>query len=764
MGQVPAERARAHGPVTTRSGVASVNGGDPDQPTLDVVVASGTRTPAELPGSPAPAALPASPIPEPPSPSRTPKKPPASLAPFDVTDVLINRELSWLDFNARVLAQVEDESLPLLERARFLAIASRALDEFFQVRVGGLKQLAAGLESAASDPQGPQAQVRAIRLKVVELYARQARAFLHGLVPHLDSHGIRFSDWSSLDEDDRAYLDKVFEERIFPVLTPLAVDPGHPFPYISSLSLNLMVVVVDPANHEQRIARIKVPPLLSRFVVLPDGERFVPIEQVIAAHLHPLFEGMRVVAHHVFRLTRNADYTIDSDEADDLVEAVRAILKERRRSPLVVRLEVGSDMPPEMVDLLARELEIQHQDVYTISAPLDLGGLFDVCKLDRPDLKFRSWVPVTPPRFAHDLGGDGDLFRVLREDQLLVHHPYDSFEHTVEAFIAQAAEDPAVLAIKQTLYRTSGPVSPIIRSLTRAAEAGKQVVAMVELTARFDEQNNINWAEVLEDAGVHVVYGTVGLKTHAKVTLVVREEPGGIRRYCHIGTGNYNRDTARNYEDMGLLTSDPALGADVGELFNSLTGYSRQARYRKLLVAPDSMRPALLRLVRRETDRGKAGRIVIKVNNLVDPEMIAALCLASQAGVQIDLIVRSICCLRPGVPGLTDNIRVRSLVGRYLEHSRILRFGRDGKDSDYYISSADLMPRNLDRRVEAAVPIRAPELRARLDQVLEINLSDDTLAWELGSDGEWRRASKGAGVDTQIRLQEIALRRAEGKS
>ena len=744
--------------------MASVNGGDPDQPTLDVVVASGTRTPAELPGSPAPAALPASPIPEPPSPSRTPKKPPASLAPFDVTDVLINRELSWLDFNARVLAQVEDERLPLLERARFLAIASRALDEFFQVRVGGLKQLAAGLESAASDPHGPQAQIRAIRLKVVELYARQARAFLHGLVPHLDSHGIRFSDWSSLDEDDRAYLDKVFEERIFPVLTPLAVDPGHPFPYISSLSLNLMVVVVDPANHEQRIARIKVPPLLSRFVVLPDGERFVPIEQVIAAHLHPLFEGMRVVAHHVFRLTRNADYTIDSDEADDLVEAVRAILKERRRSPLVVRLEVGSDMPPEVVDLLARELEIQHQDIYTISAPLDLGGLFDVCKLDRPELKFRSWVPVTPPRFAHDLGGDGDLFRVLREDQLLVHHPYDSFEHTVEAFIAQAAEDPAVLAIKQTLYRTSGPVSPIMRSLTRAAEAGKQVVAMVELTARFDEQNNINWAEVLEDAGVHVVYGTVGLKTHAKVTLVVREEPGGIRRYCHIGTGNYNRDTARVYEDMGLLTSDPALGADVGELFNSLTGYSRQARYRKLLVAPDSMRPALLRLVRRETERGEAGRIVIKVNNLVDPEMIAALCLASQAGVQIDLIVRSICCLRPGVPGLTDNIRVRSLVGRYLEHSRILRFGRDGKDSDYYISSADLMPRNLDRRVEAAVPIRAPELRARLDQVLDINLSDDTLAWELGSDGEWRRVSKGAGVDTQIRLQEIALRRAEGKS
>ena len=753
--------------------MASSNGGDPDQPTLDVVVRDGTPKHAELPGTPAPTLAPASLAPEPPTastrakaaPSPTRHPPPSSLAAFDVTDVLINRELSWLDFNGRVLAQAEDESLPVLERARFLAIASRALDEFFQVRVGGLKQLAAGLESAASDPHGPQAQIRAIRLKVVELYTRQARAFLQGLVPHLDSHGIRFSDWSSLDEDDRAYLDKVFEERIFPVLTPLAVDPGHPFPYISSLSLNLMVVVVDPASHEQRIARIKVPPLLSRFVALPDGERFVPIEQVIAAHLHPLFEGMRVLTHHVFRLTRNADYTIDSDEADDLVEAVRAILKERRRSPLVVRLEVGTDMPAEMVDLLARELEIQHQDIYTVSAPLDLGGLFDVCKLDRADLKYRAWVPVTPPRFAQDLGGsDGDLFRVLREDQILVHHPYDSFEHTVEAFIAQAAEDPAVLAIKQTLYRTSGPVSPIIRSLTRAAEAGKQVVAMVELTARFDEQNNINWAEVLEDAGVHVVYGTVGLKTHAKVTLVVREEAGGIRRYCHIGTGNYNRDTARVYEDMGLLTSDPALGADVGELFNSLTGYSRQARYRKLLVAPDSMRPAVLRLIRRETDRGETGRIVIKVNNLVDPEMIAALCLASQAGVQVDLIVRSICCLRPGVPGLTENIRVRSLVGRYLEHSRILRFGRDAKDSDYYISSADLMPRNLDRRVEAAVPIRAPELRARLDQVLEINLSDDTLAWELGSDGEWQRASKGAGVDTQLRLQEVALRRAEGKS
>ncbi len=756
MRQVSTERVRARGPTTTGARATAEGGSRATQPTLDVVVGGASVAPiAEAVHE---AAI-------------TPTSEPAS-EPTDETaraatveSVLINRELSWLDFNARVLAQVEDGRLPLLERVRFLAIASRALDEFFQVRVGGLKQLAVGLESAASDPQGPQAQIRAIRSKVTELYARQARAFLGGLVPQLNHRSIRFSDWSSLDEDDRAHLDRVFDERVFPVLTPLAVDPAHPFPYISSLSLNLMVVVVDPANHEQRIARIKVPPLLSRFVVLPDGERFVPIEQVIAAHLQPLFEGMKVVAHHVFRLTRNADYQLDSDEADDLVEAVRAVLKERRRSPLVVRLEVGADMPEDMVDLLAHELEIDADDVYRVSAPLDLGGLFDVCKLDRPELKFRPWVPVTPPRVAHDLASsEGDLFRDLREEHLLVHHPYDSFEHTVEAFIELAAEDPQVLAIKQTLYRTSGPVSPIIRSLTRAAEAGKQVVALVELTARFDEQNNINWAEVLEDAGVHVVYGTVGLKTHAKVTLVVREEPGGIRRYCHVGTGNYNRDTARGYEDLGLLSADPALGADVGELFNSLTGYSHQARYRKLLVAPASMRPALLRLIRREAERGEAGRIVIKVNNLVDAEMISALCAASQAGAEIDLIVRSICCLRPGVPGVSERIRVRSLVGRYLEHSRILRFGRDPHDADYYISSADLMPRNLDRRVEVALPIRSADLRARLDQILQINLSDDTLAWELGSDGEWRRVQDGAHVNTQVRLQEVALRRAEGRS
>jgi polyphosphate kinase len=506
--------------------------------------------------------------------------------------------------------------------------------------------------------------------------------------------------------------------------------------------------------------------LLSRFVVLPDGERFVPVEQVISAHLQHLFEGMKVVTHHVFRLTRNADYQLDSDdEADDLVEAVRAVLQQRRRSPLVVRMEVGTDMPPMLVDLLMRELDIEARDVYTVAGPLDLGGLFDVCKLDRPELKFRPWAAVTPAKAAPELGAsETDLFGNLRHEHILVHHPYDSFENTVEAFIERAAEDPRVLAIKQTLYRTSGPVSPIIRSLTRAAEAGKQVVALVELTARFDEQNNINWAEVLEDAGVHVVYGTVGLKTHAKVTLIVREEPGGIRRYCHVGTGNYNRDTARMYEDLGLLSSDTALGADVGELFNSLTGYSVSTRFRKLLVAPTSMRAALLRLVQREGERGADGRIIIKVNNLVDPEIIEALYSASQAGTEIDLIVRSICCLLPGVSGLSDNIRVRSLVGRYLEHSRILRFGRDGYESDYYISSADLMPRNLDRRVEVALPIRSPDLRARLDEILDLNLIDDVLAWSMSPDGTWAKIPTLLGIDTQVRLQELALGRlgAEG--
>ncbi|MGI8846849.1 MAG: polyphosphate kinase 1 [Candidatus Dormibacteria bacterium] len=701
----------------------------------------------------------------PPPASSTPNSNDEGIPPWPVGGVagsLLNREVSWLDFNARVLAQAEDRTVPLLERARFLAIASRALDEFFQVRVGGLKKQIDAKVAVAANSSGSAEHLLELRQRVELLYQRQSAAYHNGLVRPLEAAGIAITDWDALDERDHSHLHRVFEERIFPVLTPLAVDPTHPFPYISSLSLNLVVIIADPSEPDQRIARVKVPPLLARFVALPDNRRFTPVEQVIAAHLDRLFPGMTVVSHHVFRLTRNADYELDEDEDDNLIDAVRAVLMQRRRSPLVARLEVDAGTPESLQYLLCRELGIDSQDVFTVSAPLDLGGLFELAKLDRPELRYPAWVAVTPGVLEqHDPDSPVDFFAALREQQVLVHHPYDLFDTTVERFIEMAAEDAHVLAIKQTLYRTSGPVSSIIRSLTRAAEAGKQVVALVELTARFDEQANINWAQVLEEAGVHVVYGTVGLKTHAKVALVVREEHGTIRRYCHVGTGNYNRDTSRAYEDIGLLSADELLGADISELFNSLTGYSRQRRYRRLHVAPIAMRKGLLELIRREGDRGSAGRIVIKVNNLVDEEVITALYTASQSGADIDLIVRSICCLRPGVPGLSENIRVRSVIARYLEHSRILRFGADPRDADYLISSADLMPRNLDRRVEVALPIRSAELRARLDEIIQINLRDNILAWQLRSDGTWERTPESDGADSQVLLQELAQRRRQ---
>ncbi len=672
----------------------------------------------------------------------------------------INRELSWLDFNTRVLALAEDRSLPLLERAKFLAIFSRNLDEFFQVRVAGLKeQVIAGVMQRTPDGSTPQDQLRAIRQRVDALVQRQARCFLDDVAVELERNGVRFVDWSSLGDGDRTHLREVFESRIYPVLTPLAVDPAHPFPYISNLSLNLAVVVADSDTGESHVARVKVPALLQRFVPLPDGERFVPLEQVIAAHLDMLFPGMEVLSHHAFRLTRNADFDLEGDEAEDLLEAVQTVLQRRRRSPLAVRLEVERTTSPDVLDLLVRELELDGDDVYVVDAPLDLGGLWDITRIDRPDLAAEPWTPVTQPALAATAEGAPDIFRVLRAQHILVHHPYDSFETSVEAFIEQAAEDPQVLAIKQTLYRTSGPVSPIIRSLTRAAEAGKQVVALIELTARFDEQNNITWAQLLEDAGVHVVYGMVGFKTHAKVTLVVRQEETGIRRYCHVGTGNYNPDTARIYEDIGLLTCDEQLGADLSELFNLLTGYSRQRRYRKLLVAPMTLRTSLLELIGEQARPG--GRITIKVNSLVDPEMIDALYAASQAGAEIDLVVRGICCLRPGVAGLSENIRVRSIVGRYLEHSRIYRFGDPDNGALHYTGSADLMQRNLDRRVEAVVPVLSPPLRARLDEILDVNLRDDQLAWELDGEGRWTRVPAGDGINTHRRLQELARQRAQ---
>ena len=668
----------------------------------------------------------------------------------------LDRELSWLDFNARVLALAEDSALPLLERAKFCAIFSQNLDEFFQVRVSALKeQVLAGVRSTAPGGIDPAEQLRAIRVRVEELVTRQARVFTKEVVPALEESGIRFAAWEELDDDDTQHLSGVFEEQIFPVLTPLAVDPAHPFPYISNLSLSLAVAVRNASNGEERFARVKVPPVLPRFVALPDGERFVPLEQVIAAHLGSLFPGMEILAHHPFRVTRDADIEL-SDESEDLLAAMESVLLQRSRFGLEIRLEVDTTMPPAFLDLLCRELELSPSDVYVIDAPLDLGGLWGIYALRRPELKYPSWAGRTPAALA---GEDADFFRAMRAGDVFVHHPYDSFANTLEAFVAQAAADPHVLAIKQTLYRTGGDEAGIVRSLAKAAQEGKQVVALVELKARFDEQANIERARHLEEAGVHVVYGFVGLKTHAKILLVVRQDPDGLRRYCHMGTGNYNPKTATTYEDVGVLSADRDLGSDLTELFNHLTGYSRQGEYRKIIVAPTQLRSALLELIAGQARPG--GRITMKMNALVDSSTIDALYSASAAGAEIDLVVRGICCARPGLPGVSERIRVRSILGRYLEHSRIFRFGEPG-DAEYLIGSADLMPRNLDRRVEAALRVTDPRIRARLDEILDVNLSDDVLSWTLDSEGVWRKSPTVDYMDTHRRLQELALARAPG--
>src|ERR1700694_1543862 len=584
----------------------------------------------------------------------------------------LNRELSQLDFDERVLAMAEDTKLPLLERVRFLAIFSQNLDDFFQVRVAGLKeQVLAAVAVASPDGMSPLEQLRAIRVRVEGLAERQASLFNRDLIPALAESDIALVRAADVTKRELSQLHSVFRQQIFPVLTPLACDPGRPSPYISHLSLNLAVMVGDPQRHQQRFARVKVPPVLPRFIALVEGKRYVPLEDVIALHLQALFPGMEVVAHHPFRVTRDGDLDeIDSD-AEDLLAAIQTELRRRRRHARVVRLEVDPGMSPEVLELLTRELELQPSDVYQAKGLLDLGSLVALSHLDRPDLKEEPWHPTRPPRLR-GLGVEvPDLFAVLRSGDLLAHHPYDSFATSVEAFIDHAASDPHVLAIKQPLYRTSGPASPIVRALIRAAEAGKQVVALVELKARGDEQANITWARALEEANVHVVYGLVGLKTHAKVTLVVRREGNRIQNYVHVGTGNYNPSTAHGYEDVSLLSADADIGADVTELFNLLTGYSRQHRSRKLLVGPSSLRSGITQLIEREAKPG--GRITIKVNNLIDPDIIDALYSASQAGAEIDLVVRSMCSLRPGVPGLSERIRVRSVVGRFLEHSRIFR-------------------------------------------------------------------------------------------
>jgi polyphosphate kinase len=672
----------------------------------------------------------------------------------------LNRELSRLDFDERVLDMAEDTRLPLLERVRFLAIFSQNLDDFFQVRVAGLKeQVLAAVAVASPDGMSPLEQLRSIRTRVEGLVERQLGLFNRDLVPALAEAGITLVRADQVTKRELSQLHTVFRQQIFPVLTPLAVDPGHPFPYISHLSLNLAVMVRDPQRHQQHFARVKVPPVLPRFIPLVEGQRYVPLEDVIAIHMQALFPGMEVVAHHPFRVTRDGDLDDVDSDAEDLLAAIQTELRRRRRHARVVRLEVDPGMSPEVLELLTRELELQPTDVYQADGLLDLGSLQALSHLDRPDLKEEPWTPTTQPRLRGLAAEVPDLFAVLRAGDLLAHHPYDSFATSVEAFIDHAASDPDVLAIKQTLYRTSGPASPIVRALIRAAERGKQVAALVELKARGDEQANIGWARALEEANVHVVYGLLGLKTHAKVTLVVRREGKRIQHYLHVGTGNYNPSTAHAYEDVSLLSADADLGADVTELFNLLTGYSRQHRYRKLLVAPTSLRAGITQLIEREGKPG--GRIIIKVNNLIDPDIIDSLYAASQAGAQIDLIVRSMCSVRPGVAGMSERIRVRSIVGRFLEHSRIFAFG-DGVDAEYFLGSSDLMQRNLDRRVEAVVPVGDPKLRERLSQILEIGLADDVLAWELCPDGVWHRVPTVRGLNSHKRFQELALENARG--
>jgi polyphosphate kinase len=689
----------------------------------------------------------------------------AAFAPIDTTtpqlatgDRFLNRELSWLDFNERVLALAQRRSLPLLERTKFLAICSSNLDEFFQVRVGGLKmQLEVGVAVRGAAEERPRRRLQAIGERVRSLIAKRTEVF-RTHVEDLADAGIHLCNWDDLDDEERASLERTFEERILPVLTPLAVDPAHPFPYISNLSLNLAVVVRAPGELTRRTARVKVPPLLPRFLATEDGTRFVPVEQLISQQLGTLFPGMEIVECTPFRVTRNTDYDIELDGAADMVAAVESVLLRRRRSPIVVRLEVDPSTSEETVSLLTRELRLEPADVYRVDVPLALSGLWSIAALDRPELKVEPWTPVTQARLmpAKDSGA-ADWFDVIREEDVLVQHPYDSFETSVEAFIDQAAHDPSVLAIKQTLYRTSADESSIMESLIRAAGEGKQVVCVLELKARFDEETNIVWAQRLEDAGVHVTYGVVGLKTHAKLSLVVRDEPDGLRRYAHIGTGNYNPETARIYEDVGLFTADPELTADVADVFHLLTGYSRQQDFGALLVAPAGMRAGLLELIGKQANAD--GRIAMKLNSLVDPELIEALYDASQAGARVDLIVRGICCLRPGVAGLSETIRVRSIVGRHLEHSRIFRFGRDDH-ATYFLGSADLMERNLDRRVEVLSPVRAPALKAQLDEILATLEADDALAWELDQDGRWHRVSRNGSLNAQTELEHDALERA----
>ena len=677
---------------------------------------------------------------------------------LDDPEWYLSRELSWLEFNRRVLHEALDSRTPLIERLKFLSIFSSNLDEYFMVRVAVTKQqIEAKVDKRTPDGRTPTEQLEAIGERLRPMVKQAHQYFQEDLRLQLSNEGIYLLDYKDLNKEQRTYLNHYFTEQVFPVLTPLAVDSGHPFPYISNLSLNLAVEIQEKGATESHFARVKVPKVLPRFVQLPadlcpstSSENSVkpipahwagvPMEQVIAHNIAPLFAGMEVKDCYPFRITRNADLSVEEDEADDLMLAIEQELRKRRLGGSVVRLELESTMEPGMRATLMNELKIQEKDVYEIESPLGLTDLMSFMSLPLSNLKDKPWTAVTPPSWKAASQDGGDIFSMIRRRDRLVHHPYDSFTNTVQAFITHAASDPSVLAIKMTLYRTSGD-SPIVNALIKAAENGKQVVALVELKARFDEENNINWARTLERAGVHVVYGLINLKTHTKVSLVVRREENTIRRYVHIGTGNYNPKTARLYTDLGLISCREELGTDLTDLFNYLTGYAKQRDYKKLLIAPSSLRSQMVDFIRAEANIAKSGkpaRIIAKMNALVDPKMIEELYKASQAGVEIDLIVRGICCLRPGIEGISENIKVTSVIGRFLEHSRIFYFQNDG-DERYYIGSADWMPRNLDRRVEALVPIEDTALRTRLLDLLQICMDDNRQAWEMRPDGTYEQ-------------------------
>ncbi|MCL1899637.1 MAG: RNA degradosome polyphosphate kinase [Promicromonosporaceae bacterium] len=704
-----------------------------------------------------------------------------------------DRELSWLAFNERVLELAEDPSLALLERTRFLAIVASNLDEFFMVRVAGLKRrIATGIAVTSASGYTPRRALDVITKRSQRLMRRHARVFQEQVQPALAAEGITILHWDDLEDRERERLHKYFRRQIYPVLTPLAVDPAHPFPYISGLSLNLAVIVRSATSGKEHFARVKIPEGLPRFIAVDKKGRpsdptaedardsrgltsFVPLEEVIQALLHHLFPGMEVVESHPFRVTRNEDIDVEEDDVENLLKAMEKELLRRRFGP-PVRLEVTSGISGRVRALLVRELRVTDEEVYELPAPIDLTGLNVIADLDRPALHYPPFVPTTHRQLAPvESAQPTDLFEAIVRRDILLHHPYDSFSTSVQTFLEQSAADPKVLAIKQTLYRTSGD-SPIVDALIDAAAAGKQVLALVEIKARFDEQANITWARRLEEAGVHVVYGIVGLKTHCKLSLVIRQEPDGLRRYCHVGTGNYHPKTARLYTDHGLLTCDPEVGADLTRLFNQLSGYAPQSKYQRLLVAPRTIRSGLIQRIERETEAARAGReawVRIKVNSIVDEATIDALYRASQAGVPVDLVVRGICAVRPGVPGLSENIRVRSILGRFLEHSRIFAFANsvglapgEGPPSgpkvlipEVFIGSSDLMHRNLDRRVEALVRVVDAEQVAELVDLLEVSMADTTASWRLGPDDIWTRHSRDDDGAPLTDLQSELIRR-----